>query len=307
MNQRFYTGLLALGLAGLSACNQVIDIKLPPHEPEIVVVGDFPQGERHLRLWISRTFSILDQRQLDSMGWGGTWDPDNPMARAAWLDNAAVDLYIDGQLAHQFLPNPQSRFYELNLAEPLDAENKNFELRIQAPGKAQARGSSRLPDDFGLRDFRYQALAGRDAEGNSVDVIEFILEEAPQADNYYEIVLFQSPKDTSWWQGEVFPIYLSSKDPQIQNFSSSVILSDRSINGANYKLVLESSPLDTSFNDLELRIRSIPKARYFYLNSLRAQFQAQGNPFAEPVVLYTNMENGRGIFSLFREKRQRIN
>jgi hypothetical protein len=46
-------------------------------------------------------------------------------------------------------------------------------------------------------------------------------------------------------------------------------------------------------------LRSISKEYYDYQTSLNEYWNADGNPFAQPVQVFTNIENGFGIFAGF--------
>ena len=49
---------------------------------------------------------------------------------------------------------------------------------------------------------------------------------------------------------------------------------------------------------LIVRLANMSKDSYLYLRSLQQYMQARDNPFAEPVVVFDNIENGHGIFRM---------
>ena len=50
---------------------------------------------------------------------------------------------------------------------------------------------------------------------------------------------------------------------------------------------------------IDIRVDHIDPSYYFYSVSKQKYYQADGNPFAEPVQVYNNIENGFGILSAY--------
>ena len=80
------------------------------------------------------------------------------------------------------------------------------------------------------------------------------------------------------------------------------MLSDQGINGETYNLKLQHYTVsDADTTDIAgihgyLYLKSVTKDYYWYQRSINNYYNSEGNPFAEPVVIYTNITNGRGIF-----------
>lgn len=76
------------------------------------------------------------------------------------------------------------------------------------------------------------------------------------------------------------------------------VFSDELINGKTYNLKFNADYYsffgDT--NKVYIQLKSISKELFLYFRSLQAHFNNQGDPFAEPVMVYTNVTNGLGIF-----------
>ena len=87
----------------------------------------------------------------------------------------------------------------------------------------------------------------------------------------------------------------------------SVLLSDQFFDGETYKFkgrfaayygggVTDSIPYN-------FVIRSVTPEYYYWSKSYYLKSQTDDNPFAEPVSVYNNLENGLGIFGLFSERK----
>ena len=75
-----------------------------------------------------------------------------------------------------------------------------------------------------------------------------------------------------------------------------VLFDDGAFNGYDYELIVYS-PYKVSFaNPLWFELSSISKEYYNYLSSVITQNNAGDNPFAEPVIIKSNVLNGTGVF-----------
>ncbi|MGB0985308.1 MAG: DUF4249 family protein, partial [Saprospiraceae bacterium] len=60
----------------------------------------------------------------------------------------------------------------------------------------------------------------------------------------------------------------------------------------------ENKPISVDFE-----FQAVSKSYVDYYRSMNDYLAGDGNPFAEPVVLYTNVDNGLGVFSIKNAKR----
>jgi hypothetical protein len=295
--------LFLIALLGAS-CEQVIQIDMPPHEPALVLYANAQQGDTSLQIWLSQTVDVLDQRQLDSISY--LPNPDfnlGPYAYTLWVGNAQVDLYADGQLITRLQADPQRRIYHASLPSPIRTDNQRYELRITAPGFDEISAQTNLLRSPNISNLQFRPGQGRDTEGNLYDLLEFDLQDPSGQANYYEFGIRQLARDTGFFREENWA-FLNSNDPSIQLSAGYLaVASDASFDGRNYRVALLCSLADTSLYQSELIVRSISRDAYLYGKSLRETENALGNPFAEPVVLYTNVQNGRGLMSFWNEVR----
>lgn len=75
-----------------------------------------------------------------------------------------------------------------------------------------------------------------------------------------------------------------------------ILLDDGAFNGYDYELIVYSPYRVTFANPLWFELSSISKEYYNYLSSVITQNNAGDNPFAEPVIVKSNVLNGTGIF-----------
>ncbi len=130
----------------------------------------------------------------------------------------------------------------------------------------------------------------------------------------------------------VSQLNLYSDDPILsENFSwfgNNIFFEDRAINGKTYELVVYtdffsmgytefegsegSGGYGTFYNGVEydslhIFVNSIPEELYLYRTSFTKHIEASGNPLAQPVQVFSNIENGYGIFAGYSTTLVKIN
>jgi hypothetical protein len=100
---------------------------------------------------------------------------------------------------------------------------------------------------------------------------------------------------------------------QIQDLDTSYIyylagsdnFSDKNVDGQTMNNSLEVYLYDvTSKGELELIHAS--KEYYLYHSKLTIAADNNGNPFAEPVIMYTNINGGYGVFAGFNQYKKTV-
>ncbi len=276
----------------LVACRpQVVDIELPPHVPRLVVHADWRVGDSSLWLYLGRSVGVLDNALLDS-GTTVINTPEEAYRNTAWVENANVELFANGQWAGTFTANPLTRTYQLQLSAPLDTQIR-YEILASAAGYPSISTEQRLTGLVAAQIQRWEVGGARGTEGEVLDLLELGLPASGEK-RYLEAAMVLSSRDTASGSEPLLPL-LQSPDPNVLTFGA----------GKAYfsyteatTLLLHISSIDTLQYRAHLRLSSISADQYKYYRALSDYFIAQSNPFAEPVVLYSNIDAGRGLFSL---------
>ncbi len=132
-------------------------------------------------------------------------------------------------------------------------------------------------------------------EGKEQDIYKIALQDEGGIDNYYEFklrVTYKSDPNSSWYD------YVKSYTPYMEKVEESQYLKDDAFDGETYHIELLSNKRDTTKYELKVEVNAITRDKYLFAKTLIAYTIAQDNPFAEPVIVHTNVENGQGIFSL---------
>lgn len=240
---------------------------------------------------VSRSLSVLDNGDLDSVFDATVTITDDIGSPAILLHHNLAGFYI----ADSARPIP-NRTYTLNASaptyEPVSATNAipgavqilNLDTTFiyNPDSSVDLKVSITFNDPAGLANFylvemiRYDTISfGMDTIGYSfpeyMTCTDPNIETESEFDNVYRYLLF---KDSSF-DGQEYTL-----DFEVENF-----IHDNSGGGGNFKA------------SASLNLISSSEAFFNYRRSYLAYQRVDGNPFAQPVQVYTNVEGGYGIFA----------
>lgn len=287
------SGVLALGAAiGFFACDedafsQVVEIKLPEHAPKPVLVCTLNAGDTMVSALVSRSKGILDRGNFE------------------YPANAQVQLWRNGVVLATLAFNPRSLKYEAHLAQPLPADAGAYRLELALPGFAPAWAEQTMPEPPVILSTELRRAGVITNDGSRQDEIIIEIQDPAQEQNYYRIFVMErlaaeiEPGDTTVLENER---YLNFSDPNFSYGSgANLIIADGAFNGRNYKLRFSTSPqevipeIDAGY---VVWVYQISREAYLYERSRSVYKQNAGNPFAEPVQVFSNIQDGYGIFAL---------
>jgi Domain of unknown function (DUF4249) len=109
--------------------------------------------------------------------------------------------------------------------------------------------------------------------------------------------------DTAWY---VRPISFEVDDPEIAsdgNYRIEQILADTFFNGEHYVISvrIQGQFVFQPGASIEAVLTSMSEPYYKYLTTYNLQQSTQGDPFAQPVQVYNNIQNGFGIFAGYNQ------
>ncbi len=232
--------------------------------------------------------------------------------------DATVDLYGDGQLI-ETLTYLDSGLYTTtgHKAKP----GKRYQVKVQSK-YGTSTATSTIPTLVVPDTLRYTINAGFLQTGQAYDIVNIDLKDPGGEENFYAIYIQYRILDSVWkinenWELPItrFEGYYSiySYDPAIQIdleseeslFDKNLVVSDKLIDGKAHSLEINI----TSFSQMAQNIRhlvhvnfhSVSKEYYQYMKK-RIQYNKQSGSaawedFSEPVQVYTNVNNGYGIFA----------
>lgn len=265
---------------------QVVEVEIPSHESSIVMNALFSNLDTSLQLLVSNSLGILDPATHSSMS------------------NASVRLYQDNSLYQEFQFNNQNYRFETNLVQPLSGSI--YRIEVDAPNYKSIAAEQEMPAAVELLEVELRDDGAISGDGDRVDEILVKWNDPGHQENYYAIQGFLEQgyfdpqmNDTIYYRSK---FYMESFDQVIQfGDQYDILVRDAAFNGRDYNLRLFTYfnlPFGSEQARVVIQLVSLTKDAYLYDRSLNQYYNAVDNPFAEPVVVHNNVEQGYGIFAL---------
>jgi len=300
--------LAALALAG---CETTVNLPEPPHTPRVALLYTLttaPQDSSFRELYNQRQLYISNsQRVFDTREPTGRADATVELRDAA---GAVVERYrhllSGGQIRGSYRPvlgfRPQV--------------GQRYTLRASLPGLETAESTLTMPTPAVVESGTYvDRTASGPNPGSNVyrGRLNLVIQDNPAVANYYLAfarVLDQQGRPGGW---SVLDVDYESQSSSVsigqfqlsspQQQYSIYPFADTDVNGQRISLSTDVRFYSNCFQGtcpppgyIEVHVSSItPEAYNFYL-SRRRYYDSDGNPFAEPAPLASNVRSGYGLF-----------
>lgn len=306
--------IVLLFAASLTACETVVDVDIPD-EPPRLVVNAFLQADSAVVLELSQSQSILSNAPLRPVG-GAT----AVLLEGDQLVTTLEEIPESGTYFSDFTPSV-GKSYTIQVSKA-GFEAVEATTLVRSPVAIQA-----IEVDTTLLLYTYDNGDSIVTERNvTIDEVRLTFDDPASERNYYAVMAYRYQ---IYWQ-EIYdaqnryvrtdtvrgliPLYLRSDDSALTGagddflsgddvaYGQTLSFSDDFFNGKTY--TFQFRPDYYSYyeqsdeeNEIYITLRTIDEGQYRYFRSVDLQYENDGNPFAEPVQVYSNVENGFGIVS----------
>jgi hypothetical protein len=273
------------------ACETVVDIEVPQGDPKLVVFSVL-NPDSTVEVVVSRSRFILDDRDFQP------------------VTNAQITM-IPSQGESLAFEHREKGIFEANY---LPQPGLEYSLKVEATGFESVESRTILPDPVPVESMEVQRdLVVRDQSEYYRLNFNFI---DPPGENYYQIFVYttQYIEVPVWGYQDSFNIFTSRGnifiepvDPvfeQENDWGTGLLIEDVTFNGRNYTMQLlvpryafESYEGGPEFMEVEVELFHLSPDFYLFERTRRLQDYNEDNPFAEPVPVFNNIENGMGLFS----------
>ncbi len=301
----------------LVSCERTVDVDLPPHTPKMVMHCLFsPDSTFQTALTISQ--DILEPSEFN------------------FVTDATLSLYEDDDFLETLTPNDfsfevwdnwgfeqtekEGAFFT---SENVAKVDKTYRLEVSAEGFEDIEATTTVPALVEIEEVQTTNVFTEEGEylDNAFMNVSF---SDPVGDNYYEIRAYADViyADYEYYfdstlndyvPGDVIvtdtfrqEIYLEYNDPlglDALGSGSSIFLEDGLFEGntANIKLIVYDNVI--AGTEILVELISHSKDSYLYKTSRIKHEWSRDDPFSEPVFVYSNVENGYGVFGAYRVSR----
>lgn len=278
----------------LAACELVVPIDLPDQSPKLVLNG-FLQADSSISVYLTSSF--------------GMYETFNP----APIDDATITLR-DGQGNDFLFTEDAQQRARYSLDNVFVQPGERYTITAAAPGFPSVTGSTIVPLPIRFDTVELDRGARMDRDSILYDVWTLQLTDIPQTDNYF-ILRIRLQEQT-----EEYGVCFETLDPALAavdffgNGSDALYLCDGYFTDAIFKdgtyrmqVFTDAFYTDKPNVTFQFDLLHVDEAYYNYAQSSALQYSTDGNPFAEPVIVYNNIEQGFGVIGSYVVTSYRFN
>lgn len=271
--------IISLSILSLafSACEKVIPIDLPNDGNNLTVNAVFG-NDSAFNVHVSGSLHILDNGRIVNIG------DANVVVRDA--NNNAETLTHNGD-----------GWYKSNSANITPG---NYTINVSAATYEDIDANSYVPSPVAITNWDTAATTFGEITGREI-LLSF---NDPDASNNFYFVILEK-LSFGYWEPMAFysPEVIFDQTNQENYFWRGSTFTDDVINGQNHtlRLIVDDWYFDGSQpgDQIKMKLYSCSEDYYKFIRTYLAYEQSNGDPFAQPVQVYTNINNGRGLFAGF--------
>jgi hypothetical protein len=265
------------------AFTTIKEIDIPEHDSKLSVFADLSENKA--------SFSV-SYSKIITENYG--YKPIN--AEITILENG-IPFYKTS-----FIGTDDSSFSEKYLGKII-TEGKEYTLIVENSTYGKATAKQTVPRKPDFSNLKYKEDGFINPEGYKADLLSFDINDDASVENYYMVEGYGIKSYGNEFRED--PLYLNSEDPSLKEFwfgsKIGFIIADKNFNGSITK-ILTNLEIYNQIEKIKLKVSAITKDYYHFLLSYKQYQEADGNPFAEPVNVHNNIENGYGLFQVNSSK-----
>ncbi len=272
--------------------SQVKTIEFPAHETKLAVTAQM--STPHFN---PNVFTVPSVFVGNSLGIVDTEDYD-------LIDDATIKFYKGNDELFDFTYDSNNILYFGEAAPELT--QGTYRLEVSAPGYDPVSATQTMPTKADIVNVSYEfEKVPSDFDSDLYDLMKIRIEDPAGEENYYFYEAFFEIKDLGSGQIYTNMTYPYTDLPVAEyGYNIGEVIPDITFDGNEYnlRLLMQSKWLredpNTELIAVNLVLYTGTRDLYLYETTRSLNQDAQGNPFAEPVLVHNNMEGGFGVFTL---------
>lgn len=288
------------------ACEEPVDLDIKELSPPIVVNGTFTNNQS-FKVILTKSGSVLNNTPTQ------------------FIDNAKVSiLNEENKVLGTLLYQKDAMFPHYQLKDLKPTFETSYHLSVDIPNYSNLSAVDQIPKPVPLQSILIDTISYEDGEGTAISSISLTADfKEPNGQvNFYHFFLYHAVVNgraqTDGFVENVeerlmpLPITDIQENKTKASFDSDqvgILFSDEFINGQSVqlKLLAQIDELETGmYPKLVGELRTVSKKYYQYYLSLARQQESKDRPFIEPVPVFSNIENGVGIFAGYSTYRDSV-
>ncbi|MEZ4908141.1 MAG: DUF4249 domain-containing protein [Saprospiraceae bacterium] len=278
-----YLFLSILVIAFLSSCEEAFttikDIDFPEHESKLAVFAELNQN--------SGSLFVSYSKEIDESSNYNTID-----ANVEILENDSLLLNLE-----------YSDINKINLDfNKYLQPGKEYKLIVKNDEYGTATSTQIMPQKPEILDAKYKQDGIITSDGYKEDKFTLQIKDNKNTDEYYYVELYNIYEINGVTIENM--LYLENDfngfgyDVYYSNYNG-IVFNDTNFDGNTANLVFTSNYYNyNNESKMRAKVYAITKEFYDFLVTYSQYYYSDGNPFAEPVTVTNNIENGYGLFSV---------
>ena len=264
------------------SCEKIIDINIPEKDKKIVI-NSIISTDSLIKVNVSKSLNILDNQN------------------AIFLNDATVKLYEDNVFIEQ-LTNITNGNYKSQTFYP--QVGKNYKIEVSSNGLKTITAENKIPNKVTIN--KIDTIT-KNVEGYNTFEFTINFTDPVNEENYYfleakSFVPLGYDNYGNIIDYDIQNLYIFSDDKIVDSeidYNGGIIFNDKLINGQTYplKINIDKYNFYNDTNMVYIYLNSVSKDFYLYVKSYSMNVNNRNDPFAEPVQVYENINNGYGIFA----------
>lgn len=278
-----------------SSCIKEVDVNIPDQEI-LPVVNCIIKSDSIIKLEINSTQPIFEN--------GNTI-----------LSDAFILLYSEDMVIDTLLNNGENIYVSTQRTQ----DNKKYSLEIDVDGFDLMTGSDIIPEATQIRPLFYRDSVTRDVDGDLISQARIEIIDTDSERNFFELDLNALVFNESTNEFERIDVYFDTNNDLVLessgllgSYPDTVVFTDDLFNMETYTMninyggiyyLFDTGVEQISFYDLIIEVRSVSENYYNYKKTLITHQETQEgdvwNGVGEPLNVFSNIDNGYGIFAGF--------
>jgi hypothetical protein len=282
--------LITILSAFIFSCTKPVEFELPLYDDKPVVNCLFTPEEVFM-VHVGKTASQFDTMLVN-------------------VNNALVEIYQGEEFLAEISSIGDGFYSDSTLFPEI---GKSYTLKVNVPGYDEVSATDSVPSTFS--EFTYKGFKEDvwfDEDGEGYNALTFEIDDQ-EADNFFEVLFRANYSRYDSWNDSIRHYFLMTHfrlfNPMAEAGQGLAVFTDQQFNGSKYTLQLMSGSDNGHWHadSLNLNVQVLQGSRNFYTyrTTLFKHQYAQYSDFfepTEPVIMYSNIENGYGIFAAYRSK-----
>jgi hypothetical protein len=275
-----------LFLIALFSCELIVDVDVPFDHPQLTLNSFFnPDSLWSANLSLNR--HILNDSAFEK------------------VEDGLIIILNEGREIDTLI-HKGNGLYSSDTGRP--QVGSSYEIKAIAPDYEMVNGQSVIPAPAPIIRAEISKADTHSDDGYNSKV-RITFQDNGAEINYYQILVEGELEYYDFSTNKIstnrYRVYLDSEDPAIQNerfnWAEGILVKDVLFNGKQIEFSFNTYL--NNFSNVAILLRTVSEDYYNYKTTFQLQEETSGDPFAQPVNVHNNIENGFGIFAGFSESR----